>query len=116
MQVKAIAPRYPAVTLILDVTSGGKDVTADEVRQKLHLSKGQLNGQLGAFSRRILSQIAPEWATKFPTPGWAPPGATAEATPGWHWPFGSKVPADGSSLIYNMPEQVRRIWLSLDAA
>ena len=105
------------VTLILDVTSAGKEITAAEVRQRLNISIGQMNGQLGVFSRWIKTEIAPEWVEKYPSPRTSPlRGTSAEDSPSWHWPFGWKIPADGGSLIYYMPEQVRRIWLSLEAA
>jgi hypothetical protein len=104
MKVKEVAPDYPAINLILTLTSDGKKVTAREVRQILKLSAGQLNSQLGQFTLRVEAHIAPEWASQFPR---------SNGMAGWHWPLTVENPIAGGSLIYSMPEQVRTIWRSI---
>lgn len=95
-QVQAMAPEYPAIALILELTAAGQEVSAQEIRQQLRLTQGQMNAQLGLFTIRIKHDIAPEWQVLQ-----------------WHWPISiSGLVRDGSLVYYMLPE-VRALWQSL---
>ncbi|HKF45880.1 MAG TPA: hypothetical protein VKB38_00885 [Terracidiphilus sp.] len=94
-QVQEIAPDYPVVELILELTSAGQKVPCADIRQRLGLTVGQMNAQLGYFTRRIKHEIAPEWQ-----------GLK------WHWPF-SIYPVTGRTWGYFMLPEIRARWQSL---
>jgi hypothetical protein len=95
-QVHAIAPEYPVVALILELTSAGQKVPCADIRRRLGLTTGSMNSQLGLFTKRIKHEIAPEWK-----------GLQ------WHWPFSIYRVTDHTWGYFMLPA-VRELWHSLE--
>jgi hypothetical protein len=95
-RVHAIVPDYPVVALILELTTAGQKVPCADIRQRLGLTRGQMNAQLGLFPRRIKHEIAPEWK-----------GLR------WHWPFSIYAVTDHTWGYFMLPV-VRELWQSLE--
>ncbi len=69
-KAKTVASERPVTALIADKTSQGEVLSPAQVREELGLSIQGMNAQLGWFTKKVKTEIAPHWE-----------GLT------WHWPF-----------------------------